>query len=428
MSNLIEINQLPSYLQGYESDSVDSLVTGGIVLPRISLRGKQFRFKKDDKERAMPLGAPLNVVIMGASPRKGFSKAYYEEAYKEGSDDMPSCSSSGGVIPDAWCETKQAKTCAACPHNVFGSNVDSKGNPTKGKACADTKQLLVLAPDQPDGELWMIRVPPASLRHMSDYASELKRHRLPIEGVITQIYFMDAEFPKIGFKFQGFINDAYAMKFIERVKSEEFKTTVDQLSGEGSIQAGGEVQPQQAASQPQQATEQAAPNTQDDGTDAIWFSDQGANPTSSPIKAVHSSETTRQTVNVQEGVQTPGGAAPQTTGRDPKRAVQAPDGSYYVDEYGTAFNPQEHATKTGCSAGSLNKDGSFKAKRGATSKPKTVEPENTPTPGNQQSVFSGGGSTSGFGFGDESSPASQTQQSDQGSDEDDLQSILDDWG
>lgn len=409
MSELVPTKmELPAYLQGYESESTDTLVTGTVILPRISLRGKQFRFRKDDKEKALPLGQALNVVVLGAAPRKGFSKVYYEEAYKEGSDDMPTCSSSSGNAPDSWCESPQSKTCDTCPHNAFGSGVDSQGNPTKGKACSDTKQLLVLPPDQPDGEMWAMRVPPASLRLMSNYASDLKRHRLPIEGVVTQVQFVDAEYPKIEFKFHGFIDDKYAMKFLERVNSDEFRTIVDQISNTLPVESVSE--PVVKAASSQNSTSITDINWDDD-VEEVQVKEQPAKESKArpvPTKPVPTKQAPIESA--------------QPSGRDAKKAVKAPDGSYFVDEYGNVFNPEDHAKQSGCMGGALKKDGSFKARRAAgASQPEPSKPtpakEKPPAPEKQD-----------FGFGGDVEKAEEQFEDDSGSDESDLQSILDEWG
>ena len=57
MSNEISIfeqggNNLPAHLQQYakQAETAAQMVTGFNSLPKISLRGKQFRYMKDDKE------------------------------------------------------------------------------------------------------------------------------------------------------------------------------------------------------------------------------------------------------------------------------------------------------------------------------------------------------------------------------------------
>lgn len=382
MSNEIALptGQLPAYLRDYESESTEALITSGTVLPRISLRGKQFRFRKDDKERALPLGAPLKVVILGAAPKKGCSKIFYDDPYQEGSDDAPTCSSANGQMPDAWVHNPISPSCATCPKNAWGSGTDSAGNPTKGKACADTKQLLVLPPDQPEGEIWALRVPPASLKLLSNYGCNLKTHKIPIEGVITQIEFVDAEYPKIDFSYSSFIADQYATKFIERVRSDEFKDLIESLS------VAVAVAPEEAAHASQPPQKQPEPEEKIDVIN--WGDDQAPEAQAAPES---------------QEPESPSPAAATSEG------VKAPDGSYYVSPRQETFDPEKHAKKSGCVAGSVTKDGYFKAKRGTASTqapPPKEEPKSEPEP----SLF------------EASDNAAQDEDSKS------LQDILDEWG
>jgi hypothetical protein len=397
--------QLPDYLRGYESETNDSLITGGISLPRISIRGKQFRFRKDDSERALALGVPLRVVILGAAPKKGLSKAFYDSSYHDGADDAPACSSSNGVTPDSWAEKPQSQTCATCPHNVFGSGKDQQGNPTKGKACADTKQLLVIPPDNPDGELWMFRVPPSSLKFLSSYGVNLRRHKIPIEGVVTEIRFVDAEYPRVEFAFASFLESTTAPRFIERARSDEVIDTIELIStGDGQNSAQQTQQPQQ---QPVRQTHQQVEETEviwgdepaqqqpaQQAADSGWGEEQPAQQTQQPTK--QPAQQTQQTEQSGSG-----------------KAVQAPDGSYFADFHGTVFDESKHAKKSGCVAGSLKQDGSFKAKRNTGS---SQPAQQTQKPSQQQPV-----QPSVF---DEQ--PEQPSQEDNGQDE--LASILDQWG
>lgn len=326
MSNDLAIptDQLPAYLQGFQGDTNESLITSGVVLPRISLRGKQFRFKKDGNEQAMKLGQSLRVVVLGATPRQGCSKAYYAESYSEGSDEPPTCSSSDGVTPDSWIGDPINSACANCPNNAFGSGTDSNGNPTKGKACADTKRLLVLPPDNPKGDIWMLQVPPASLKALSNFGSQLAKHSIPIETVITEIFFEDAEYPKIGFKYSGFIEEKVAPSFLERVNSDEVRELMDAAMSEAPQQASTGSTTDDAKSMPETVEE-------------VFGEEDGDNP-----------------------------------------AIQLPDGSYAVDASGTAFSANDHVKARGKQGGSVDKQGMFKPKKKKeTTKVSNAAPENT---------------------------------------------------
>ncbi len=77
-------------------------------------------------------------------------------------------------------------TCVTCPFNQYETGVDSKGNPTKGKACKNMRQLYILR----SGEYMPIQLslPPTSLRAFSDFVNIAfaNRHR-PAWASVVQI-------------------------------------------------------------------------------------------------------------------------------------------------------------------------------------------------------------------------------------------------
>jgi len=227
MSNEIVIpsgDQLPAYLQNYESDTTDSLVTGDRILPTISIKGKQFTFKRDGKEQKCKLGHVLQVVILGAAPAHGFSKSYYESSYTEGDAEAPDCSSKDGIKPDSWVTEPVCSTCAQCPKNEWKSAVNKEGESTNGKACSDIKTLLVLPANNPNEDIFAMRVPPDSLKEVSNYGRSLAGHKIPIEAVVTNVTFdEDAPHPKLKLAYSSFHPDADAPIFLERAQSDEVK-------------------------------------------------------------------------------------------------------------------------------------------------------------------------------------------------------------
>lgn len=157
-------------------------------------RGKQFLIKYRQVET--PVRTPeghnvsfLDVVLVKVAPQ--ISKIYYAGAFQPGDDGPPDCFSVDGMTPDPAAKTKQATSCAGCPHNVFGSKITPQG--TAVKACGDSRRLaLVPASDilnQNYGGPMMFRVPPASLKNLAHYASELDKHGLPYFAVVTRISF-----------------------------------------------------------------------------------------------------------------------------------------------------------------------------------------------------------------------------------------------
>ncbi len=216
------LGQVPDYLKGYQSDTGSDLVTQMESYPRISIMGKQFRFKKEGEERALPLGANIEVVILAADPPgKLCAKSWFEGAYEPGSDDPPDCSSSNGVVPDSWVVDPVCSNCAQCPNNAWGTATDQQGNPTKGKACNDVKRLIVILPQAINGDPWIIQVPPSSLKALSKYGRELEKHNLGVETIATRIFFVDTPHPQIDFAPSGYLQQELGEVAIARSKSED---------------------------------------------------------------------------------------------------------------------------------------------------------------------------------------------------------------
>jgi hypothetical protein len=216
------LGQVPDYLKDYQSDTGSDLVTQMESYPRISIRGKQFRFKKEGEEKALDLGVNIEVVILAADPPgKLCAKSWFEKAYDPDSDDPPDCSSSNGVAPDSWVVDPACSNCAQCPNNAWGTATDQQGNPTKGKACNDVKRLIVILPQAINGDPWIFQVPPSSLKALSKYGRELEKHNLGVETIATRIFFVDSEFPQVDFAPSGYLQQELGQVAIARSKSED---------------------------------------------------------------------------------------------------------------------------------------------------------------------------------------------------------------
>lgn len=209
MSNIIpfDSDQLPAHLQG--GASVNDALTKGVMggFPVLSIKGKTFTIvsgdtrsvitKPDDPDEP---ASNIQVVILDANPE--LSKTYYESEYEEGSNAKPTCASDDGIKPLADVEEQQSKTCAACPHNAWGS-----GKNGRGKACQDARRLAV-APAGQLNEPMLLRVPPASLRPLKDYGTMLAKRGVSFDAVITKLRFEPGESsPKLIFAPVGFLDE-----------------------------------------------------------------------------------------------------------------------------------------------------------------------------------------------------------------------------
>lgn len=191
------------------STVLGTAISGGINVsgaPRISIRGGRFRIVEEGSESVLP-DLYLNVVIVGANPR--LSKIFYEKQYSPDSEpSVPDCYSFDGLRPHVGVPSPQNDICAGCPQNAWGSRTTPQG--VAIKACADQKRLAVVAAGgaQLDDTIYLVQIPPASLKNLNAYQRDLSRRGIPPEVVITKLGFdTDASHPKLTFEFGGFMTE-----------------------------------------------------------------------------------------------------------------------------------------------------------------------------------------------------------------------------
>lgn len=176
-------------------------ISGGAV-PRISIKGSRFRIVEDGNETVLNT-LDLNVVVVGANPR--LSKIYYGKQWTPDAEPTnPDCFSLDAIKPDPSAAVPQHPQCVDCQHNAWGSRTTPNGSQVK--ACTDQKRLAVVAFDDVGGPIYLLQVPPASLRGLNVYHKELSRRGIPPEVVATRVTFdSDASHPKLSFGFGGFL-------------------------------------------------------------------------------------------------------------------------------------------------------------------------------------------------------------------------------
>ena len=210
MNQLIPFNEndlsLPAHLQAQfgqpqGNDELSGGVSAGYAV--LSIKGKTWSLREGGVTQVIMRpgtdddpAASLEVVIVRANP--SLSKVYYPNGYVEGTDEKPPCFSNDGIAPDPGSSAPQCSTCAACPHNVWGSRITE--NDQKGKACADSRRIAVV----PSGELdraMLLRVPAASLKDVAAYAKMLTARNAPYQAVVTKISFdTSVAYPKLVLK------------------------------------------------------------------------------------------------------------------------------------------------------------------------------------------------------------------------------------
>lgn len=269
----IDPNMVPDYIRNRQRpashNALDAGAGGGG--PRLSIKGKQFRFIENDQERVHPFGQPLYVTILATDPETGLAKNYYGgQSYQEGVDQIPICYSADGVTPDAGCEQPQSSHCATCPHNQFGTARNQDGTIGKGKACRDFKRVYVLPYDSPTGEPYELRVPPTSFKNMQSYGGQLAKAGAEPFEVVTVLNFTADTSPVLTFNCWGF-HDAQTADLIRQKLEAGVMDTIRpsllkspaQVTGQAALPAtGGQAQLPGPSAPPQQQPSQQPPAQQ----------------------------------------------------------------------------------------------------------------------------------------------------------------------
>jgi hypothetical protein len=229
MSNIVpfESAKLPAFLRGATpAVAADLTANVGAGFAVMSIKGKNFTVVKGgEREMLMKPGqdgddaepaTSIQVVLIKANA--GLSKVWYAKGFVEGSEDKPDCFSHDGVAPDSAVESPQAKKCAVCPKNQWGSKTDESGK--KLKACSDSRRVAISTTDAVDEPL-LLRVPPASLKPLAEYGQALAKRGVPYNAVITRIGFdREASTPKLTFKALDFVSEELYAEITEATTSE----------------------------------------------------------------------------------------------------------------------------------------------------------------------------------------------------------------
>jgi hypothetical protein len=215
MSEIIPFDgNLPAYLknQNVENLNGDLISTVSTGFPVVSIKGKIFAIVRGGERTTMmnpkdPDSPATAIEVVLLKGNKGVSKVYYAKGYQEGSDDQkPDCYSNEGVKPEDNSKNPQSKQCSTCPHNQWGSKIGDNGG--KGKACQDSKRLAIAAAGLIN-DPYLLRVPPASIKALSEYAAALAKRNLHYSQVVTKIAFeAEAATPKLTFKAMGYLPEA----------------------------------------------------------------------------------------------------------------------------------------------------------------------------------------------------------------------------
>ncbi len=256
--NIIPFDQsgkLPAFLKSFDIAALNADLTShaGGGFPVISIKGKVFAVVRDGERVVLPNpkdpespATSIDVVLLKAN--KGTSKVFYLKGYdpKDSEGAKPDCYSADGIAPAADTQNPQAKKCATCAHNQWGSRVTEKGA-TKGKACSDTVRMAVAAAGQVNDPM-LLRVPPASIKALGEYGQMLAKRGVGYSMVVTKVAFdQEAESPKLTFKPVGFLDDAGFAEVQEMVSSDLVQNILGASAMATEFQAPAAQAPEEAS-------------------------------------------------------------------------------------------------------------------------------------------------------------------------------------
>lgn len=203
---------LPAYLTGASNLDVNKEVIRAAAFPALSIKGMKFTINKDGVKRVITkpddpdeVAQSINVVFLRANLN---AKTFFAKKYSEGDSDhqRPDCYSFDGIAPSPNATAPQAKKCALCPHNQWGSRTGDDGE-AKGKSCQDNARIAVSAPDNIDPML--LRVPPKSLKPLRETLKLIAARKLPYNAAVIKLGFdRDAPSPVLTFKPVGLMDEA----------------------------------------------------------------------------------------------------------------------------------------------------------------------------------------------------------------------------
>lgn len=159
------------------------------ISKRIAAQGGAFIKCTQDKKFQMPdkteQPGPLTCVVVDFISANYF----FDRPYRQGEVVPPSCFALGleprSLKPHETSPAKEAEECNTCPNNEFGS-----GPGGKGKACANSRLLAVVAPGDEEPTIYLIKVSATGVKPFDNYVQTIKTNfnTTPL-ALITDVYF-----------------------------------------------------------------------------------------------------------------------------------------------------------------------------------------------------------------------------------------------
>lgn len=162
-------------LEALEEDLMGNLANEEPEFPKIDVLHSAAMFEFPDGTKVDTFEGTIIEILP--------ARAWWEKAMSK-ENLPPDCHSGDWLTPDSDAPNKQARTCAQCSHNVWGTGVDATGEPTRGKACRMRKRVFLHLPGH---EIpFLLSVPPKSLRSLRKYlVDDLSDKKIQKNRILT---------------------------------------------------------------------------------------------------------------------------------------------------------------------------------------------------------------------------------------------------
>lgn len=201
---------LPVHLANRQKRDLVGAAIGGLNTgspPHISIAGNRFTLVDDAGNQKPMQTLYLDVCVIDANA--SVSKIFFDPRvpFEPGGDNSnpPLCWSDNGVGASAQAAQPQNTSCQLCPQNAWGS-ATSKATGKPVKACNDVKKVAVVVAGIE--MVFLLRIPPASLKNWGKYCQTLAGHGVDLPDAITRLEFESQGVLK--FTPMGYVDEASA--------------------------------------------------------------------------------------------------------------------------------------------------------------------------------------------------------------------------
>ncbi len=230
------MNQVPAHIAARQKRDLVGAAIGGLNAgspPHISIADNRFTLVDDAGNKKQLNTLNLDICVIDANP--SVSKIFFDPRvpFEPGGDNAnpPICWSDNGIGASAQAAQPQNASCQLCPHNAWGS-ATSKQTGKQTKACNDVKKIAVVVPGI--DMVFLMRVPPASLKNWGKYCQTLGGHGVDLPDAITRVEFESQGVLK--FTPMGYVDEATAT-FTDKAMAAK---ATDMLIGKNDRPWGGQ--------------------------------------------------------------------------------------------------------------------------------------------------------------------------------------------